>query len=139
MTGTVDLACFSYLASARILSVDRYPVADTGAEVHGVIHSLAADGPITALTAADLGLTCALVANPVGTDPTGTLLLEQFENAAIRHRLTGRADRPTPEITVITDRHGTRTWLAHLTHAVDDLLTADLTWLTRARAAYIDC
>ncbi|MFJ6212796.1 hypothetical protein ACIQGZ_05615 [Streptomyces sp. NPDC092296] len=51
MTDAVDLACFSYLAGARLLTVDRYPAADTGTEVHGVLHSLAGDGPITALTA----------------------------------------------------------------------------------------
>jgi sugar/nucleoside kinase (ribokinase family) len=139
MTDAVDLACFSYLASARLLTVDRYPAADTGTEVHGVLHSLAGDGPITALTAAGLGLDCALAANRVGPDAAGTLLLDQLEAAGIRHSLTGRADGPTPEITVVTDRHGTRTWFAHLTHATSELPATDLTWLTRARAAYIDC
>ncbi|MCX4745533.1 carbohydrate kinase family protein [Kitasatospora sp. NBC_01287] len=139
MTAAVDLACFSYLAGARLLSVDRYPTADSGAEVHDVIHSLAGDGPIAAVTAAGLALACSVVANCVGADLVGTGLLEQLENAGIQHRITQRIGLRTPEITVITDRDGTRTWFAHLAQATGDLLTADFSGLARARAAYIDC
>jgi sugar/nucleoside kinase (ribokinase family) len=135
----VDLACFSYLSSARLLTVDRYPQADTGTEVHGVYQSLAGDGPITALTATALGLRCSLAANQVGPDATGTLLLDQLDTAGIHHRLDQRTAAATPEITVITDQRGTRTWFAHLAHATTELRQANLTPLTAAQAAYIDC
>ncbi|MFB8199378.1 carbohydrate kinase family protein [Kitasatospora purpeofusca] len=139
MTDVVDLACFSYLATARLMTVDQYPAADTGTEVHDVTRSLAGDGPITALTAAGLGLTCALVANRVGTDTAGALLLDRLDGAGVVHRLAKRIDGSTPEITVVIDRQGTRTWFAHLAQATNELPTADLTWITKSRAAYIDC
>jgi 2-dehydro-3-deoxygluconokinase len=139
INAAVDLACFSYLASARLMVVDQYPAADSGTEVHGVLHSLAGDGPITALTATSLGLTCGLVANRVGSDATGALLLDRLEAAGVNHHLAQRTGSPTPEITVVTARDGTRTWFAYLAHATSDLAMADLTLLTKARAAYIDC
>jgi len=135
----VDLGCFSYLARARILRVDQYPEPDTGAEVLGVLDALAGDGPITAVTASALGLTCALAANNVGDDPAGHQLLQHLDRADVRHRLTATDADPTPELNVITDRAGTRTWFAHLAQAYTALGEADLTVLTAARLAYIDC
>ncbi|WP_433358862.1 PfkB family carbohydrate kinase [Streptosporangium sp. CA-115845] len=139
MDDAVDLACFSYLAGARLLAVDRYPAADTGTEVHSVTHSLAGDGPITAITASKLGLRTALSANHVGADTTGVALLSQLDAAGVHHRLSPRARTTTSELTVVTDLAGTRTWFAHLAQAYIGLADADLTALTRAKLAYIDC
>ncbi|WP_061294119.1 carbohydrate kinase family protein [Herbidospora cretacea] len=139
MTSIVDLACFSYLAAARLLTVDRYPAADTGAEVHDAHQSLAGDGPITAITAASQGLRVTLSGNDVGEDTVGLDLLAQLERYEVRHRISTRPETVTPNLTVITDRIGTRTWFAHLSSATADLLGADLSLLTPARLAYIDC
>lgn len=139
MGSAVDLACVSYLASARLLAVDRYPAADTGAEVHSVTQSLAGDGPITAITGRALGLRTALAANHVGADVTGTTLLSRLDNVGVHHQLSPRAATSTADLTVITDRAGTRTWFAHLAPAWAGLADADLSALTTARLAYVDC
>ena len=135
----VDLGAFSYLAHARILHVDHYPEADTGAEVLGMLDALAGDGPITAVTARTLGLTCALVANHVGDDDACRHLLHELDRAGVHHNLAASDPDPTPELNVVTDRAGTRTWFAYLTQAYTGLGQADLTPLTTARLAYIDC
>ncbi|RCG19102.1 carbohydrate kinase family protein [Sphaerisporangium album] len=139
MDGAVDLACFSYLAGARLLAVDRYPAADTGAEVHSVTHSLAGDGPITAITARGLGLRTALAANHVGSDVTGSALLSRLDGAGVQHQLSLQAATMTAELTIITDRTGTRTWFAYLAPAYAGLADVDLSALTTARLTYIDC
>ncbi|WP_424534391.1 PfkB family carbohydrate kinase [Sphaerisporangium viridialbum] len=104
-----------------------------------VTHSLAGDGPITAITARKLGLRTALSANHVGADTTGSALLSRLDTAGVQHRLSLRARTTTSELTVVTDQARTRTWLAHLTQAYIGLADADLTALTRAKLAYIDC
>jgi hypothetical protein len=45
----------------------------------------------------------------------------------------------TPQLTIVTDEAGTRTWFAWLGNAVEQLATVDLTALTTGRLAYIDC
>ncbi|MEU1311019.1 carbohydrate kinase family protein [Streptomyces cinnamoneus] len=140
MTPAWDLACFSYLAHAQVLQVERYPQADHGTEVDSRWVSLAADGPITALTASALGLRTALVANGVGHDPAGETVRHQLAAARVHHAAPdqGAAAR-TPNMTVITDRAGTRTWFADLTHAYASLHRADTRPLAHARLAYVDC
>lgn len=139
MNGIADLACFSYLAAARLLTVDRYPAADTGTEVHDALQSLAGDGPITAVTAAGQGLLVTLSGNDVGEDAVGLDLLAQLERYGVRHRISAQPKAVTPNLTVITDRTGTRTWFAHLSSATTNLLGADLSLLAPARLAYVDC
>ncbi|WP_172387118.1 carbohydrate kinase family protein [Streptomyces sp. MNP-20] len=135
-----DLACFSYLAHAQILHVNRYPGPDQGAPVLSSRTSLAGDGPLTAMTAARLGLTACLIANQVGDDPAGRAALDQLRHAGV-NRLPSSGPRPaaTPNLTVITDSLGTRTWFADLTGAHASLAATDMTALGRARLAYIDC
>lgn len=45
----------------------------------------------------------------------------------------------TPQLTIVTDHAGTRTWFAWLGNAVEQLAAVDLTPLTTARLVYIDC
>lgn len=84
-----DLACFGYLAHARILHVAAYPPANTGVQVAEIIPSLAGDAPLTALTARRLGLTTSLLSNPVSPDPDGhTILAWQSPETAAAKRMT---------------------------------------------------
>lgn len=68
MTKELDLSCFSYLASTQILQIEEYPQLNSGAEVKGVIDSLAADAPMAAITASKLGLKVGLIANSLCED-----------------------------------------------------------------------
>lgn len=135
----LDLVCFSYLADASILTVAAYPAANTGAVVHTVHAALAADGPITALTAAGLGLRTGLITNPVGTDDLGHRVLDALNIAGVTHTIATVPGQQTPAMTVISDHAGTRTWFAYLDHAYTSLLFTDLQPIGRARLAYIDC
>lgn len=136
-----DLACFGYLAHAQVSAVRAYPAANTGAEVVQVFPSLAGDAPITALTARRLGATVHLVSNRVGVDHAGQAVLDALDTATVSHHAIPRSalDTGTPQLTIVTDDAGTRTWFAWLGDAVDQLATMDVTPLTAARLAYIDC
>lgn len=135
-----DLACFGYLAYAQVVRVGAYPAANTGAAVAEVIPSLAGDAPITALTAARLGHRTGLVANRVSLDTTGQTVLDTLDTTGVTHRCQPTAPGGgTPQLTIVTDKAGTRTWFAWLGTAVDQLASVDLAPLCTARLAYIDC
>lgn len=134
-----DLACFSYLAHAQVLHVDRYPRANHGAPVTRSHVSLAADGPITATVAARLGSCAVLVSNQVPSDAQGHAVRHRLIVAGVHHAPGSHTPAQTPHLTVVTDSVGTRTWFADLTHARTSLNHADPAPLGRARLAYIDC
>lgn len=136
-----DLACFGYLAYAQVTAVTSYPAANTGTEVVQVFPSLAADAPITAVTARRLGSTAHLISNRVSLDPTGQSVLDALNSATVSHHAvpTTTPGLGTPQLTIVTDQARTRTWFAWLGNAVEQLATVDLTPLAVARLAYIDC
>ncbi|MEU4243129.1 carbohydrate kinase family protein [Actinoplanes sp. NPDC026619] len=134
----LDLVCFSYLADAQVMRVDAYPRANGGAMVNEVVASIAGDGPLTAVTAAQLGLHTALISNDVGNDPTGDQLHSWLDATGVAHSRRRLAAGMTPQIAVVDDTR-TRTWFAALDHAFTGLERADLTLLGEAGLAYIDC
>ncbi|MDT4991996.1 MAG: hypothetical protein QOH97_1888 [Actinoplanes sp.] len=136
---TLDLVCVSYLADTQLLRVGAYPPANGGAVIDHIGASIGADGPLTAVTAARLGLRTGLVANSVGPDPVGHKLLEALDSIGVEHAITTLQDTITPQLTVIIDDSGTRTWLAALAHAPEQLEAANLHLLGHTRLIYIDC
>jgi sugar/nucleoside kinase (ribokinase family) len=134
----LDLVCVSYLADAQVLRVAAYPRANGGAVVDATAASIAGDGPLAAI-ATGLGLSVGLIANGVGTDPAGRRLVEWLEAVGIRHASRQMSGVCTPQLMVIADDAGTRTWFACLQHAYDELRVADLSLLAEARLAYVDC
>lgn len=135
----LDLVCVSYLADAEVLLVESYPGANSGAVVDHIAASIAADGPLVAITAARLGLRVGLVANAVGTDPAGRRLLDCLDRLRIHHTIGAADDTATPRLTVVIDDADTRTWFASLQHAPAELRTANLHLLADARLIYVDC
>ncbi|WP_165949837.1 carbohydrate kinase family protein [Micromonospora sp. KC207] len=136
---SLDLVCVSYLADAGIQHVTDYPAANHGAIITETFDSIAADGPITALTARLLGLRVGLISNQIGADPEGQRLLATLDRAHIQHTIDPDVSGTTPKLTVITDDAGTRTWFAWLDHAYAQLAVANLAMIATARLAYIDC
>ncbi|MFC0098273.1 hypothetical protein ACFFKH_12120 [Micromonospora marina] len=136
-----DLACFGYLAYAQVFSVTAYPAANSGTCVTQIIPSLAGDAPIAALTARQLGTHVSLVSNPVSLDPAGLTVLHTLDTIGVAHQAVPAAmsGPGTPQLTIVTDEAGTRTWYAWLGTATNHLNTADPTPLATARLAYIDC
>jgi sugar/nucleoside kinase (ribokinase family) len=135
----LDLVCVSYLADTQLLRVAEYPPANAGAVVEHIAISIAADGPLAALTAARLGRRVGLIANAVGTDPAGLRVLDTLHRAGVRHAITALPDIATPQMTVVVDDNGTRTWFGALLDAVDHVRAANLHLLTRTRLIYLDC
>ncbi|WP_161990391.1 carbohydrate kinase family protein [Streptomyces alboflavus] len=133
-----DLACVSYLAYARVLHVDHYPDPDAGAVVRHSEMSLAADGPITASVAARYGAAAILLSNPVSDDAPGRDVLRALSVAGV-HQVPQRPAAETARLTVVADRRGTRTWFAEPEPALRELPGVDLTPISNARLAYIDC
>jgi|SRR5712692_1794369 len=68
------VVCVSYLAAAALWKVSRFPIANHGAEVLAVEHSIAADGPMAAAVLAALGVPSLLLANSVGDDAYGLMV-----------------------------------------------------------------
>lgn len=133
-----DLACFGYLAHADVLHVAAYPQANHGALVRSATTAVAGDAPIVALTCARLGLVTALVSNSVGSDAAGRRLAALLASCGVQqlgHHGPGDA---TPRLTVVSDDQGTRTWFAHLGHALTGLSRTNPSALARARMVYID-
>ena len=122
----LDLVWVSYLADAGIQHVTDYPAANHGAIITATSDSIAADGPITALTAGTLGLRVGLISNQIGPDPQGQCLLATLDHARIQHTIDPALPGTTPKLTVITDDAGTRIWFAWLDHAYTQLAVADL-------------
>lgn len=139
MTAALDLVCFSYVADARVLKVERYPEPNGGAEVTEIIQSIAGDGPMVAAGAAALGLRTGLVGNHVGRDPAGQAVLDYLERHRVQHALQASESIRTPMVIVVSDQDGNRVWLAWLRHAHHALQDADTTLFNLAAMAYIDC
>lgn len=137
--GELDLVCLSYLADTTILTVEEYPAANSGVVVREVTTSIAADGPIVALTAARLGLRAGLIANHVGTDHAGRRLVTTLNDRRVQHTIHLKTGTTTPQMTVVADDAGTRMWFAHLDSTPCALEAIDLAPVSRARLAYLDC
>jgi len=65
------VVCMSYLAHTALWKVPRFPLANHGAEVLTIEHSIAADAPMTAAVLAALDVPTVLLANSVGDDTSG--------------------------------------------------------------------
>jgi len=134
----LDLSCFSYLASARVLQIDEYPQLNGGAEVTGVIDTLAADAPMTAIAASRLGLKVGLIANPLGDDEQGKIISDSLERNSVANSIEQLPERKTPFIMVLSDKSGNREWISYTKEAESELLNSDLSQMNGASLAYID-
>src|SRR5688572_25507505 len=143
MTGSgeaaYDVLCISYLASAQLLWVDAYPSANYGAEVTVMEQSLAADGAIAAVMLASMGHRAVLAANSVAYDAAGQGLLELLERLSVHYLSASVAARAaSPQIAVISDRAGSRTWFPYLPAVNQELLALDLSCMKSCRLVYVD-
>jgi sugar/nucleoside kinase (ribokinase family) len=103
------VVCVSYLAAASLWKVPCFPLANQGAEVQTIEHSIAADGPMVAAVLAALDVPSLLLSNCTGTDVRGAEVRRwlQAHQVATTATVTGRLN--TPQIVVVADDTGTRT------------------------------
>lgn len=133
------VVCVSYLANAALWSVPAFPKANHGAEVRSIEHSIAADGPMTAGVLAALEIPTLLLANTIGTDAAGDAVHSWLQRTRVQIARPQVDGVTTPQITVVADDRGTRTWFPYLPGVAADLAELDLTPLVDASFAYIDC
>ena len=129
----------SYLADTALWKVPRFPLANHGAEVLTIEHSIAADAPMTAAVLAALDVPTVLLANSVGDDTSGIEVQGLLQRHGVTITANVRAGTVTPQIVVVADDHGSRTWFPHLPGVVDALGALDLSPIKRASFVYIDC
>lgn len=108
------VVCFSYLAAAKLWKVRHFPLANHGAEVMTVEQSIAADGPMTAAVLAALGIPTLLLCNDPGNDANGAKVRAWLRRYGVATSVNMASDRTTPQIVVVADDPGTRTWFPHL-------------------------
>ena len=138
-SGRHDVVCVSYLAPAHLLLVDEYPPANYGAEVVSTERGVAADGPMIALTLASMDLDVALITNSVGRGAAWASIADQLEMSAMAFIPSSAQRRDkSPEIVVVSDRLGNRTWFPYLPEVDTELRAADLSPLAGCRLAYVD-
>src|SRR5262249_16457728 len=135
----LDVVYVSYLADTQLLRVAAYPPVNSGAIVDHIASSIAADGPLAAMTAAGLGLRVGLITNGAGDDRLSQRLVDTLDAAGIRHTIAAVSDTRTPQLTVVVDDSDTRTWFASLQRATTELDAVNLHLLSDARLVYVDC
>lgn len=133
------VACFSYLAAAELWQVPRFPLANYGAEVLSVERSIAADAPMAAAVLAALGVPTLLLANEIGNDQKGSQVRAWLQRCSVNSTTRVITDTTTPQIVVVADDGGTRTWFPYLPGVSAALAAVDLSPLSSASFAYIDC
>ncbi len=133
------MVCFSYLAAAELWQVPRFPLANYGAEVLSVERSIAADAPMAAAVLAALGVPTLLLANETGNDQKGSQVRAWLQRYGVNRTTRVTADTTTPQIVVVADEGGTRTWFPHLPGVSAALAAVDLSPLSSASFAYVDC
>ncbi len=133
------MVCFSYLAAALLWNVERFPQANHGAEVQRSEASIAADGPMVAAVLAALDVPALVISNDIGDDAPG----DQVRAWLHRNRVLAPAETvpglATPQIVIVADDDGTRTWFPYLQGVAEALTAVDLVRLTGASYAYVDC
>jgi sugar/nucleoside kinase (ribokinase family) len=133
------VVCFSYLAAAELRKVARFPLANYGAEVVSVEHSIAADGPMAAAVLAALDVPSLLLSNGTGSDVCGVAARDWLQTHQVASAGPSASELETPQIVVVADESGTRTWFPYLPGVADALAAIDLSPFRDASFAYIDC
>lgn len=133
------VVCFSYLAAASLWNVERFPLANHGAEIHRVEASIAADGPMVAAVLAALDVRVLMLSNNIGDDVQGAQVRAWLRRHRVAATAEGLPNTATPQIVIVADDRGTRTWFPYLPGVAEALTVLDLVPLARASFAYIDC
>ncbi len=133
------VVCFSYLAAAELWQVPRFPSANYGAEVLDAARSIAADAPMASAVLTTLGMPTLLLANDIGNDQKGSEVGIWLQRYGVSTTARVKMDTTTPQIVVVADDDGTRTWFSHLRGVSDALTVVDLSPFLSASFAYIDC
>jgi sugar/nucleoside kinase (ribokinase family) len=133
------VVCFSYLAATELWKVPRFPLANYGTEVLSIEYSIAADGPMAAAVLSALDVPTLLLTNDLGDDASGAKVGNWLQCYGVAASAKVKVDARTPQIVVVADDQGTRTWFPHLPGVAEALASLDSSPLERASFAYIDC
>ncbi|KDA44527.1 carbohydrate kinase family protein [Frankia sp. BMG5.23] len=138
-TASGPVVCLSYLAAASLWNVERFPQANHGAEVQRSEASIAADGPMIAAVLAALDVPALVISNDIGDDAPGDQVRAWLHRNRVLTTVETVPGLATPQIVIVADDHGTRTWFPQLPGVAEALAAVDLAPLTGASFAYVDC
>jgi sugar/nucleoside kinase (ribokinase family) len=138
-TDSGPVVCFSYLAAASLWNVERFPQANHGAEVQRSEASIAADGPMVAAVLAALDIPALVISNNIGDDAPGDQVRAWLHRGRVLTTVETVPGLATPQIVIVADEDGTRTWFPYLQGVAEALTAVDLAPLARASYAYVDC
>src|SRR6266571_1819658 len=133
------VVCLSYLAATSLWRVPVFPLANHGAEVLAVEGSIAADAPMAAAVLSALDVPALLLANDIGDDASGAAVRGWLVRHGVNTTAMMTAGIFTPQIVVVADDDGTRTWFPYLPGVADGLGALDLSAIAGASFVYIDC
>jgi sugar/nucleoside kinase (ribokinase family) len=135
----LDLVCCGFLSLGRVLLIERYPPADSGAPVSEIIETVTPDAPIVAGLSGRLGVAVGLLSNELGGDSAGDFVESLLGGVGVQGLRRDRlpASR-TPQTVVVSDRFDTRTWFSWLPKIDDSLATVKLESLGKAKLCYVD-
>ncbi len=102
-------------------------------------HSVAADAAMTIALLAALGVPAVLLANDVRDDTNGAEVCRWLQCHGVATTAKITADTKTPQIVVVADSDGSRTWFPYLPGLAAALGVLDLSPIEGASFAYIDC
>jgi sugar/nucleoside kinase (ribokinase family) len=94
---------------------------------------------MVAAVLAALDVSVLLLAHDVGPDANGTNVRGWLECHGVATTAKAMTGVTTPQIVIVADDAGTRTWFPYLPGVVDGLSVLDLSPLATASFAYIDC
>ncbi len=132
------VVCVSYLASAELWSVPKFPTANQGAAIRSTEHSIAGDAPMAAAVLAALDVPTLLVSNRIGSDDVGSRVGRWLQHRAVPMATVASTEVSTPRIVVVADDHHTRTWFADLPGVADELGKTNLSAIAKASLVYLD-
>jgi len=131
--------CVSYLAAAALWKVPRFPAPNHGAEVLTIERSVAADAPMAAAILAALEVPTVLLANDIGNDSIGVEVSAWLQRHGVMTTANVTVGTATPQIVVVADDDGSRTWFPYLPDVTQALAMLDLSPIEGASFVYVDC
>ena len=134
----LDLCCFGFISALRVMSVLRYPTANSGTISTDMFGVLTPDAPIVAALVSHFGLEVGLITNGIGDEARGRRLRTVLQQAKIVTDINVSADNITPQTIVISDSQNNRTWFSYLPNVLGDLMSVNLALLPNSRLAYVD-
>lgn len=139
MKSVVKMVSFGMVTPAIVVTVDRLPDWNTGAEWDQRSDFISDDAAIVAILSSKWAVSSGLICNALGDDAAGRNTFSKLRTYGVQHCGRLQNDIETPLGVVISDRRGGRTYLWRRDQGVLDTLdSADISMIADAQVLYVD-